>query len=68
MTWKCCGTARCPELFGGIRAPFTLGSFLRSFTWGSLRQLDAAARRQLAELASARSGPARFSQSVSSDY
>jgi hypothetical protein len=24
-----------PVLFGGIRAPSTLGSFLRSFTWGS---------------------------------
>jgi hypothetical protein len=42
-----------PELFGGIRAPSTLGSFLRSFTWGNVRQLDAVARRVLAELASA---------------
>ena len=25
-------------LFGGIRAPSTLGSFLRSFTWGNVRQ------------------------------
>jgi Transposase DDE domain group 1 len=40
-----------PELFGGIRAPSTLGSFLRSFTWGNVRQLDAVARRMLAELA-----------------
>jgi hypothetical protein len=40
------------ELFGGIRAPSTLGSFLRSFTWGSVRQLDAVARQLLAELAS----------------
>jgi hypothetical protein len=39
------------ELFGGIRAPSTLGSFLRSFTWGNVRQLDAVARRLLAELA-----------------
>ena len=39
------------ELFGGIRAPSTLGSFLRSFTWGNVRQLDAVARRVLAELA-----------------
>ena len=42
-----------PDLFGGIRAPSTLGSFLRSFTWGNVRQLDAVARRLLAELASA---------------
>ena len=38
-------------LFGGIRAPSTLGSFLRSFTWGNVRQLDAVARRFLASLA-----------------
>jgi hypothetical protein len=39
------------EVFGGIRAPSTLGSFLRSFTWGNVRQLDAVARRFLAALA-----------------
>jgi Transposase DDE domain group 1 len=39
------------DLFGGIRAPSTLGSFLRSFTWGNVRQLDAVGRRLLAELA-----------------
>ena len=39
------------ELFGGIRAPSTLGSFLRSFTWGNVRQVDAVGRRLLAELA-----------------
>src|SRR5512142_2470073 len=26
-------------LFGGVRAPSTLGSFLRSFTWGNVLQL-----------------------------
>ena len=41
------------ELFGGIRAPSTLGSFLRSFTWGNVRQLDAVARQLLADLAAA---------------
>jgi len=39
------------EVFGGVRAPSTLGSFLRSFTWGNVRQLDAVARRFLAALA-----------------
>jgi hypothetical protein len=39
------------DLFGGVRAPSTLGSFLRSFTWGNVRQLDAVARRMLAGLA-----------------
>jgi hypothetical protein len=41
------------DLFGGVRAPSTLGSFLRSFTWGNVRQLDTVARQLLAELASA---------------
>lgn len=39
-----------PELFGGIRAPSTLGTFLRGFTWGNVRQLDAVARETLAGL------------------
>jgi hypothetical protein len=39
------------EVFGGIRAPSTLGSFLRSFTWGNVRQLDAVARQFLVALA-----------------
>jgi Transposase DDE domain group 1 len=41
-----------PEVFGGVRAPSTLGSFLRSFTWGNVRQLEKAGRALLAELAS----------------
>ena len=40
-----------PELFGGIRAPSTLGSFLRSFTWGNVLQLGKVNRLVLAELA-----------------
>ena len=32
------------DLFGGVRAPSTLGSFLRSFTWGNVRQLEKAGR------------------------
>ena len=39
------------RLFGGVRAPSTLGTFLRSFTFGHVRQLDAVAARLLAELA-----------------
>jgi len=38
-------------LFGGIRAPSTLGSFLRSFTWGNVLQLQKVHREFLAELA-----------------
>ena len=41
------------SLFGGIRAPSTLGSFLRSFTWGSARQLEKVSRVFLARLAAA---------------
>jgi hypothetical protein len=40
-----------PALFGGIRAPSTLGSFLRSFTWGNALQMEKAGRLLLAELA-----------------
>jgi hypothetical protein len=40
-----------PVLFGGIRAPSTLGSFLRSFTWGNVLQLGKVNRLLLAELA-----------------
>jgi hypothetical protein len=37
-------------LFGGIRAPSTLGSHLRSYTWGNVSQLEKAGREFLAEL------------------
>jgi Transposase DDE domain group 1 len=40
-----------PGLFGGIRAPSTLGSFLRSFTWGNVLQLQQVHRLVLAGLA-----------------
>jgi DDE family transposase len=38
-------------LFGGIRAPSTLGSHLRAYTWGNALQLEKAAREFLAGLA-----------------
>jgi Transposase DDE domain group 1 len=40
-----------PALFGGLRAPSTLGSFLRAFTWGNVLQLGKVNRELLAELA-----------------
>ena len=41
-----------PDLFGGIRAPSTLGSHLRSFyTWENVRQLEMVNRQLLGELA-----------------
>jgi hypothetical protein len=44
------GHGALPGLFGGIRAPSTLGTFLRGFTWGNVRQLDAVARETLTGL------------------
>jgi hypothetical protein len=38
-------------VFGGIRAPSTLGSFLRAFTWGNVLQLEQVSRLLLADLA-----------------
>jgi hypothetical protein len=40
-----------PALLGGVRAPSTLGSFLRAFTWGNVLQLQKAHREFLGELA-----------------
>src|SRR5450631_526791 len=40
-----------PALFGGVRAPSTLGSFLRAFTWGNVLQLEKVSRLLLADLA-----------------
>lgn len=39
------------RLFVGVRAPSTLGTFLRSFAFGHVRQLDAVAARFVAGLA-----------------
>jgi hypothetical protein len=39
-----------PALFGGVRAPSTLGSHLRCYTWGNVAQLEKAGREFLAEL------------------
>ncbi|MDT0308062.1 transposase [Streptomyces sp. DSM 44917] len=40
-----------PRLFGGVRAPSTLGTFLRAFTWGHIRQLESATRAFTCNLA-----------------
>jgi hypothetical protein len=39
------------RLFNGVRAPSTLGTFLRCFTFGHVRQLDSVAASLLVELA-----------------
>ncbi len=41
------------RLFAGVRAQSTLGTFLRLFTFGHVRQLDAVAAGLLARLAAA---------------
>ena len=48
--WTCCAPAVWTGCFDGIYAPSTLGSFLRSFTHGHVRQLQAASRRFTANL------------------
>ena len=49
------GTARA--LGGTVKAPSTLGTFLRSFQWGHVRQLDRVSRELLARAWSAGGGP-----------
>ncbi|MCA1675423.1 MAG: IS1380 family transposase [Actinobacteria bacterium] len=39
------------ELFSGVRAPSTLGSFLRAFSWGNVRWLEKVNHTMLAALA-----------------
>ena len=43
--------AGAARVFDGVRAPSTLGTFLRGFTFGHVRQLDAVAARTLTGLA-----------------
>ena len=49
------GTAR--TLGGTVKAPSTLGTFLRSFRWGHVRQLDRVSRELLAKAWAAGAGP-----------
>ena len=44
-------------LDGTVKAPSTLGTFLRSFTWGHVRQLDRVSRQLLARAWKAGAGP-----------
>ncbi len=44
-------------LGGTVKAPSTLGTFLRSFRWGHVRQLDRVSRELLARAWQAGSGP-----------
>ena len=40
-----------------VKAPSTLGTFLRSFRWGHVRQLDRVSRQLLARAWAAGAGP-----------
>ena len=52
------GSGSTAAVIGGeLRAPSTLGVFLRSFTYGHARQLDAVSRRLLARAWGAGAGP-----------
>ena len=42
---------------GTVKAPSTLGTFLRSFRWGHVRQLDQVSRELLARAWAAGAGP-----------
>ncbi len=46
------------ELFDDTRAPSTIGTWLRSFKWSNVRELDAVSRGLLARLWAAGAGPA----------
>ena len=53
-----CALAVQPALIGCVvKAPSTLGTFLRSFSWGHVRQLDRVGRELLARAWSAEAGP-----------
>src|SRR3954449_3548850 len=51
-------TGATEEVFDGVRAPSTIGSWLRAFKWSNVRQLDAISRQLLARTWAAGGGPA----------
>ena len=51
-------TGRTEQVLGcAVKAPSTLGTFLRSFRWGHARQLDRVSREALARAWAAEAGP-----------
>ena len=51
-----------PLLFDDLRAPSTIGSWLRAFTHGNVRQLDAVSRQVRCRLWAAGAGPHRLDE------
>jgi hypothetical protein len=47
-----------PQLFDQVRAPSTIGTWLRAFKWSNVRELDAVTRGLLARTWAAGAGPA----------
>ena len=60
------GTAR--TLGGTVKAPSTLGTFLRSFRWGHVRQLDRVSRELLARAWAAGAGPGDAPFTIDLDF
>ncbi|MDQ3537862.1 MAG: IS1380 family transposase [Actinomycetota bacterium] len=56
-----------PELFDDVRAPSTVGTWLRAFRWSDIRQLDAVARETLKTAWSAGLGPADLAAPLTID-
>src|SRR5215210_124441 len=60
-------TGATDELFDGVRAPSTIGTWLRAFKWSNVRQLDAISRELLARMWSAGAGPADLAAPLTID-
>ena len=56
-----------PELFDDVRAPSTIGTWLRAFKWANVRELDAVCRETLAAAWTAGLGPAERSAPLTID-
>jgi hypothetical protein len=56
-----------PRLFDGVRAPSTVGIWLRSFRWAAVRQLDRVTRQLLARAWAAGLGPSDLAAPLTID-
>lgn len=55
------------ELFDDIRAPSTIGTWLRAFSWANVRQLDAVGRQVMARAWAAGLGPPDLAKALTID-
>ena len=60
-------SAAAPQVFDQLRAPSTIGTWLRSFRWANVRQLDAVSRELLARSWAAGAGPANPTAALTID-